>query len=61
MPPCTVEPVVARTLIARLPRLFRTRYWVPKKTNTIAADIIVFGIISSIFFFILMKYVVCTH
>ena len=29
MPPCTVEPVVARTLIARLPRLFRVPGSIP--------------------------------
>ena len=50
--------------MARLPRLFRTRSRVPNKTNPIAADIIVFGIISGdfrFFFFTLIKYVVYTH
>ena len=35
---------VARTLMARLPRLFQTRSLVPKK-NPIAADNIIIGII----------------
>ena len=42
---------VARTLMARLPRLFRTRYLVPNK-NIIAADIVVFLDISGDFLFI---------
>ena len=36
---------VARTLMARLPQLLRTRSRVPNKKNPTAADIIVFGII----------------
>ena len=35
---------VARTLMACLPRLFRTRSRVPIKKYPIAADIIVFGV-----------------
>ena len=51
---------VSRKLIARLPRQFRTRSWVPKKRNPIAADIIPSTIISAvmgvwvIFFYILI-------
>ena len=36
---------MARTLMARLPRLIGTGSRVPNKKNPIAADIIVFGII----------------
>ena len=33
---------MARTLMARLPRLFRTRFLSPLEKNPIAADIIIF-------------------
>ena len=42
---------MARTLMARLPRLFRTRSLARNKTNPIATDIIVFGINSGEFLF----------
>ena len=50
---------VARILVARLPRLFQTCSCVPNQEHPIAADIIVFGIISSIFFMILILIMVC--
>ena len=46
--------------MAGLPWLFRTRSWVPKKNNPIAADIIVFAIISGDFLFYIDK-VYCVH
>ena len=52
---------VARTPMARLPRLFRTRSWVPNIKNTIAADMTVFGKFRVIFFLYRKWYVVCTH
>ena len=42
---------MARTLITRLPRQFQTRSESLIKQNPIAADIIVFGIISGDFLF----------
>ena len=55
------EELVARTLMARLIRLFSTRSRVPnkKKKKNIAADI-VFGIISSDFLFYIDK-VCCVY
>ena len=47
---------VARTLMARLPRLFRTRPWVPWK-NPIAADEQSFRVI----FFFMLKMVYCVY
>ena len=46
---------VARTLMARLPRLFRTRSFVPRK-NPLAADL---GLFSVIFFFTLKNSILC--
>ena len=43
---------VARTLMARLPPLFRTGSWAPYKKHPIAADIIVFGIFAWFSFYI---------
>ena len=40
---------MARTPMARLPRLFQTRSCVPRKKNPIAADIIIYGIIKGDF------------
>ena len=45
---------VTRTLMARLPRPFRTRSRVPNEKNHIAADINVFGILSGDFLFLLI-------
>ena len=45
---------VARTLITRSQRPFRTRYRIPNKKNPIAAGIYLFGIISGDFLFILI-------
>ena len=42
---------VARILVARLPRLFQTCSCVPNQEHPIAADIIVFGIISGDFLY----------
>ena len=50
---------MARTLKARLPRLFRTRSLVRWKKNPIAADIIVFGIIKGDFLFYIDNGVSC--
>ena len=41
---------MARTPMARLPRPFQSRSWVLRK-NTLAADIIIFGIILNDFLF----------
>ena len=47
---------VARTLMAHLPRLFRTRSWVPWKKSLGCR----FGIIRCVFFFLFRKrYIVC--
>ena len=51
---------VARTLMARLPRLFRSHPSVPNRKNPIAADIIVFGIILYDCLFILIM-VYCVY
>ena len=46
---------MARTLIACLPRLFQTLLEsLTKNTIPVAADFIIFGIISMIFFFVLI-------
>ena len=54
---------MARTLMTRLPRLFRVELVLESLgKNPLAANIIIFGIILGDFlFFILIRYVVCTQ
>ena len=47
--------------MACLPRLNRTRSWVPNKEYAIAADIIVIGIISDDFLFFNIDKVCCVY
>ena len=51
---------VAQTLMACISWLFRVRSCVPNK-NSIAADIIVFGIILGDFLFYIDNCMLCTH
>ena len=50
---------MARTLIARVPRLFRTRSCVPNQNCPITADMIVSGIISDDLLFYIDNGMLC--